>query len=102
VAAGIFQGGAFFGPFVWDVAAGVVLLQAAGLEVWTQQRGRWGRFERFEAPSRIREDRPPTLRDWRQALAVGNAEAIAPTLRERRGRIWRYRARLRRWVLRFL
>ena len=102
VAAGIFQAGAFFGPFVWDVAGGVVLIKAAGLEVWTLRDRRWDRFERFEAPTRIREDRPPTLRDWKQALAIGSTDAVAPTLRERRGRIWRYRARVRRWVLRVL
>jgi len=102
VAAGIFVGGAFFGPFVWDVAAGIVLLHAAGLEVWTQQGGRWVPFDRFEAPSKVSADRAPTLRDWRQALAIGTSEAVASTLRERRGRLWRYRARFRRFVLRFL
>ncbi len=102
VAAGIFVSAAFFGPFVWDVAAGIVLLRAAGLEVWTLHNNRWSRFERFETPARISEPRTPTLRDWRQSLAVGTAEGVAPTLRERRGRIWRYRARVRRLLLRFL
>lgn len=102
VAAGIFAAGTFWGPFVWDVAAGVVLLQAAGLEVWALHGREWRRFERFEPPARVREDRAPTLRDWRQALAIGTPEGVAPTLRERRGRWWRLRARIRRTVLRYL
>jgi hypothetical protein len=102
VAAGIFVSATFFGPFVWDVAAGVVLLRAAGLEVWVLQDRRWARFERFEAPARVREERAPTLRDWRQSLTVGTPEGVAPALRERRGRLWRYRARLHRALLRFI
>jgi myo-inositol-1(or 4)-monophosphatase len=102
VASGIFVSAAFFGPYVWDVAAGIVLLRAAGLEVWTLREGAWRPFDRFEAPASVRESRVPTLRDWRQSLAVGTPEGVAPTLSERRGRLWRYRARLRRWVLRFL
>ena len=102
VAAGIFAAGTFWGPFVWDVAAGVVLLHAAGLEVWTLQGRAWRRFERFEVPARVREDRPPTLRDWRQALAIGTPEGVAPTLLERRTRWWRVRARIRRAVLRYV
>ncbi len=102
VAAGIFMSGAFFGPYVWDVAGGVVLLKAAGLEVWELRRGEWRPFERFEAPATVRGNRAPTLRDWRQALAIGTSEAVAPTLRDRRGRMWRYRAWFRRFVMRFL
>jgi myo-inositol-1(or 4)-monophosphatase len=102
VAAGIFVSATFFGPYVWDVAAGIVLLRAAGLEVWILQGRRWSRFERFEPPARVREERGPTLRDWRQSLAVGTPEGVAPALRERRGRLWRYRARLRRALLRFI
>lgn len=102
VASGIFAAATFWGPFVWDVAAGVVLIEAAGLEVWTLQDREWRRFERFEMPASVREDRAPTLRDWRQPLAIGTSEAVAPTLRERRSRVWRVRARIRRWVMRFL
>lgn len=102
VSSGIFQAATFWGPFVWDVAAGVVLIEAAGLEVWMLQGREWRRFERFEVPARVREDRPPTLRDWRQALVLGTSEGVAPTLREHRNRAWRVRARIRRWVMRYL
>ena len=47
-----------------DVAAGIVLVQAAGLEVWTMQDRRWARFQRFQAPATVHEERLPTLRDW--------------------------------------
>jgi hypothetical protein len=50
----------------------------------------------------VREERAPTLRDWRQSLAVGTPEGVQPALRERRGRLWRYRARLRRLLMRFI
>lgn len=97
VAAGIFNSAAFGGPGIWDVAAGVVLVRAAGLEAWVREApGRvWRPFERFEAPKSVREEREPTLRDWRRSLVIGEPEAVqlrregmrAPTR-------WR---RLKRW-----
>jgi hypothetical protein len=81
----------FWGPRIWDVAAGALLAPAAGREVWVRTRGGWQRFERFEAPARLpgREaakpgetPRAPSLRDWRQPVLVGTAEACA-LIRER-------------------
>ncbi len=104
VAAGIFQSALFWGLHIWDVAAGVVLVEAAGREAWVRSGGRWRRLERFEAPeslpARERDRAPgraPSLRDWRMPLVIGTAEATA-IIRERSHRQrWRWRrARLRR------
>jgi fructose-1,6-bisphosphatase/inositol monophosphatase family enzyme len=51
---------------VWDVAAGVVLTQAAGHEVWTHGRDRWEPFETFG-------DTPAT---WAQAMIFGDEDAV--------------------------
>lgn len=99
VAAGIFTSTVFWGLFVWDVAAGVVLVRAAGLEVWTRDSKGWKPLERFEAPAKIREDRPPTLRDWRQPLVVGSDEAAAEIRRGDRGPSWWWRVRLAMRIL---
>ena len=108
VAAGIFTSAVFGGPRIWDVAGGIALVRAAGLEAWTRDRsGQWLPFERFETPEqaiRRRDDpeRDATLRDWRRTLIVGTPEATL-LIRERRPapsaltRFWR---RLRR-ALRF-
>ena len=76
VATGIFRSAIFWGPRLWDVAGGTVLLRAAGSEVWTRGREGWQPLERFEPPAQVTEDREPTLRDWRQPLIVGDAEAV--------------------------
>lgn len=94
VAAGIFSSSVFWGLFLWDVAAGVVLVRAAGLDVWTRGSNGWIPLERFEAPARVKEDRPPTLRDWRQPLVIGTDEAAAGIRRDGRGPRWWWRVRL--------
>ncbi|MGE3857210.1 MAG: inositol monophosphatase, partial [Dehalococcoidia bacterium] len=91
VAAGVFTSATFWGPRIWDVAAGVLLAQSAGREAWVRRGGAWQRFERFEAPDRpprthgAAADEPPrapSLRDWRQPVLVGTAEACT-LIRER-------------------
>jgi myo-inositol-1(or 4)-monophosphatase len=105
VAAGMFNSAAFGAPGIWDVAAGIVLVRAAGLEAWVREpSGRaWRPFDRFEAPSRVREDRDPTLRDWRRSLVLGEPEAVQlrregmrPPSRWRRLQRWWRRRRARR------
>lgn len=94
VAAGIFSATAFWGLAIWDVAAGVVLIRAAGLEAWTRGPDGWRSFDRFEAPTKVREDRAPSLRDWRQPLLLGTEEATAPFRVGERGPRWWWRFRL--------
>ena len=81
VAAGVFTSAVFWGPRLWDVAAGALLVRAAGREVWVRSRGGWVPLARFEAPERSRsaktQDRASTLRDWRQPVLIGTAEATA-------------------------
>ena len=75
-AAKVFASTLFWSPSIWDVAAGVTLVQAGGGVVRTHGPDGWQPFERFEAPSRVKEDRAPTLRDWRRPLAMGSPETI--------------------------
>lgn len=94
VAAGIFTSAQFWSPRIWDVAAGVVLLRSAGKDVLAGGRAGWAPFERFDPPARVREDRPPTLRDWIRPMLIGTPDAIE-TLRRRRAFPW-WRRLLRR------
>ena len=98
VATGIFQSALFWGLHIWDVAAGIVLVQAAGREVWMYDGGSWHPFERFAASAGTRrgrrppgDGRPPSLRDWRMPLVIGTAEATATVRRRQHQRRWRWR-----------
>ena len=102
VAAGIFISGMFWAPWVWDVAAGVVLIRAAGLEAWMHDGNRWVPLERFEAPTTVTAGRAPSVRDWKRPLAIGSPEGIAPSLEFQRDWRWRLRGRLRRLANRWL
>ena len=105
-AAGIFQYSVFTAPSIWDVAAGVCLARAAGLTVVTNAPGGLGEFERFEAPATAPDGREPSLRDWRQFITMGDAEAtsrIGETMGRRRSRIlFRARRLLFRLAMRYL
>ncbi len=77
VAAGMLQY-AVFGPSrLWDVAAGVLLVQEAGGRVLTQsRRGAWRQVERFEPPD---GDGPELerLRAWWLGSMVAGSPALA-------------------------
>lgn len=51
VAAGIFRAAHFWGPALWDVAGGIPLARAAGLEAWTRRGGMWVPLDRFVPPA---------------------------------------------------
>ena len=105
VAAGIFQSALFGAPSIWDVAAGVCLVRSSGRVAVTRGTGGWSALERFEAPTSVRGDRTPTIRDWRQPLILGTEEE-AEALVRRAGSLgvrwmrmrWQLRQRLRRWL----
>ena len=76
VAAGVLDAARFRKLWVWDVAGGLALVRAAGIPVWTQERGRgWIPFDRFEPPARPRSGREPTLADWHRPLLLGPLDA---------------------------
>lgn len=77
VAAGIFVAAHFRAPAIWDVAGGVVLVEAAGGVVSMRERAGWAPLERFVPPERGKDGRPPSLRDWKQAMILGAPEAVA-------------------------
>ncbi len=92
VASGAFNSAIFWAPGIWDVAAGVVLVRAAGLEVLERpsRKAPWQPFERFRAPERKRDGSPASLRDWRHALLMGETvpvQARIEALRKSQG--WR-------------
>jgi len=94
VAAGVFAAAPFWVPKIWDVAAAVVLVRAAGREAWTRDRDGWKPFECFEAPaklpSNVKEERAPSVRDWRGAIVVGTPEGVALIKeRQRKPSFWR-------------
>lgn len=85
VAAGIFQSAWFGGLKIWDLAAGVLLIQEAGGRVIHRRPAGFEAFTRFEAPAEVEDDREPSLRDWRGLIIVGTEEAV-PVVQERLSR----------------
>jgi myo-inositol-1(or 4)-monophosphatase len=76
VAAGIFQSAWFGGLKIWDLAAGVLLIEESGKHVRHRRTREFEDFARFEAPAEIKEERAPSLRDWRGLIVVGTEEAV--------------------------
>jgi myo-inositol-1(or 4)-monophosphatase len=68
VAAGILDATLFWRPRLWDVAAGVALVAAAGEAALVRTDDEWTPLERFEAE--------PTLRDWCQPLLLGRRATL--------------------------
>ncbi|GAB2177188.1 inositol monophosphatase family protein [Dongia sp. agr-C8] len=70
VAAGLLRVSRFEAPNVWDVAGGLALVRAAGLDVLTIEKGEWRPLEVFAGPG-------GDIRRWRQPLIIGDAPAVA-------------------------
>ncbi|MCS7001802.1 MAG: inositol monophosphatase [Dehalococcoidia bacterium] len=85
-AAGVYQYSVFGGPKIWDCAAGIVIVQAAGGMVLERRRHRWSPFTRFAAPRPFWpwRRRPATraLAQWRAPLLCANP-ALATYVGER-------------------
>jgi myo-inositol-1(or 4)-monophosphatase len=103
---GVLDYAVFSGPYIWDVAAGMVLIQEAGGEVLVRQgrSRRWLAFERFETRGAQAVPTPHELRAWRGGLIVGRPQTVrfaAGGLRitNNRFRRWYWRWR-RRWARR--
>ena len=68
VAAGVLAGARNPDPYVWDIAASAVLVEAAGHEVWTRSKNSntWNRLIAID---------PATFTNWRQPVVVANETA---------------------------
>lgn len=76
VAAGTLQYGIFWGPKIWDVAAGVLLVREAG-GVALSRTGHhrpWLDLHAFDA-TRPKRNQPPTLRAWHGSILAGSPPA---------------------------
>ena len=81
VAAGLLEVARFAQPYVWDVGAGLALVQEAGRAVYTRTEQGWQPLARFVAPA-SGEGGPPDLRRWRQPLIIGPQEAAERLCRQ--------------------
>lgn len=70
VAAGLLRVSRFERPNIWDVAGGLALVRAAGLDVRTIDNGEWRPLDAFSGPD-------GDIRRWRQPLIIGDAPAVA-------------------------
>ena len=61
-------------PNLWDIAGGVMLVQASGATVLAKDGETWAPFEAFDAPA---ADDRRGLSGWRQSLIIGRLEPDA-------------------------
>jgi myo-inositol-1(or 4)-monophosphatase len=69
-------------PGLWDAAAGLMLLQAAGCSALTWEHGRWAALVRFKPPSGRHAH--GDLAAWKQPVLIGAAEDVAAALKDAR------------------
>jgi myo-inositol-1(or 4)-monophosphatase len=72
VAAGLLRVARFARPNIWDVAGGAALVRATGGDVCTKTAQGWIALERFE----VKKSAGSGLRRWRQAVILGEPEAV--------------------------
>ena len=65
-------------PGLWDAAAGLALLNAAGCRALTWEHGRWAPLVRFTAPSARNGGQ---LAAWKQPVLIGAEEDVATALK---------------------
>lgn len=73
VAAGVLRAARFEQPNIWDIAAGLALVTAAGCRALMQVDGEWVPFETFEPP--YIEGRRGVLREWHPPIIIGRGSA---------------------------
>ena len=102
VASGALQYAAFSAPKIWDVAAGVLIIQEAGGDALAYaSTRRWTPLRSFlERATGLPAD--GDLRKWHAGVLVGNGplvKMVADNLRPRRSlKRWLRRLRLTRWA----
>ncbi len=69
-------------PALWDAAAGLALLNAAGCSALTWEHGRWAPLVRFNPPSG--RNAQGQLAAWKQPVLIGAAEDVAAALQDSR------------------
>ena len=102
IADGVFQYAVQSRPWIWDVAAGVLLVREAGGEVMElrSQPKRWQPFESFDNTQNGVMPTAQSLRKWREVIIPGNKAAaayMAERLVIRRNLMLRARFRFRAW-----
>lgn len=75
VAAGPLHLARFDTPYVWDVAGGIALAQAAGREVRVYENGRWQPFQHFIHTDATGQE--TIARGWRKPILMGDPELVA-------------------------
>ena len=81
VAAGLLEVARFSLPNIWDVAAGIALVQAGGGVVREHDGIRWIPMQRFAPGSRAGQK--PDLRAWRRPIVVGTKKGVETMCGER-------------------
>lgn len=88
IAAGTLQYGIFWGPRIWDVAAGVAIVREAGGIALSRRRiGQpWLDLYAFD-PGREQRGAAPSLRGWKGSIIAGSPPATRLIAADIRGRI---------------
>jgi myo-inositol-1(or 4)-monophosphatase len=74
IGAGVLQYGVFWGPKIWDVAAGVLIVREAGGEVAcrNEQTKRWKPTRMFDPPT----GEQTRLRQWKGSIIAGSPNVV--------------------------